>query len=131
VAELSRREIEDLDRSVNVSNIPPPETIERLCDTALAALDRADNLAFELRELEQMRMKDNAYLLERAEKAEHELAQASTVAAAWRARVRDEALEEAACAAENWWGRTPHPLSTMNIEGHIASTIRVLKGGKP
>jgi len=56
--EMTRPEIENLDRSVSVSHMPRPETIERLCETALAAMDRADNLAFELKML-----KDSAYLI--------------------------------------------------------------------
>lgn len=74
MAELSRQEVEDIDRFVNVDNPAAPETVEALCGTVLAALDRADNLAFELQGLEQVRLQNNAYLIERAEKAEHELA---------------------------------------------------------
>ena len=171
--ELSRQEIENLDRFVSVSNMPPPQMIERLCETALAALDRADNLVFELKML-----KDSAYLIKRAEeaerndtqslglyrqarlraeKAERELAAVKdqvaalwqyitptqrqfdrrlddlpTAAAAWRASVRDEALEEAAELVEDE-GPCRHADHVQDICACLAKAamIRVLKGGTP
>ena len=89
---LTRQEVEEIDRFVNVDNPAAPETVEALCETALAEMDRADNLAFELQAKEQARLQDNAHLLERAEKAERSYR---------RARNRAEKAEhELACARD-------------------------------
>ena len=92
--ELSRQEIENLDRFVSVSNMPPPQMIERLCETALAALDRADNLVFELKML-----KDSAYLIKRAEEAERNDTQ--SLGLYRQARLRAEKAERELAAVKD------------------------------
>ena len=92
--ELSRQEIENLDRFVSVSNMPPPQMIERLCETALAALDRADNLVFDLKML-----KDSAYLIKRAEEAERNDTQSPGLYR--QARLRAEKAERELAAVKD------------------------------
>ena len=120
MAELSRQEIEDIGRQTGSAG-------GALCDTALAAKDRADNLAFELQLLERARLENNTYLIERAEKAERELAATS----AWRASVRDETLEEAAALVEDE-GPCRHVDHLQDICACLAKAamIRAMKGGK-